>query len=336
MKTVLVTGSQGFIGSYICSDLLKNGYRVIGIDNFSKYGKVKRNHDSHPNFQLHELDLTNEIKLFDIDPRSIDYIIAGAAMIGGISYFHKYAADLLRVNNQILNTTFEFARHCENLNRVVVISSSMVFERTNIYPTPETEIYNCPPPFSTYGMQKLMCEYYAKGYWEQYNIPYTIVRPFNCVGVGENDAVGSGEEKVGNVKMMLSHVLPDLINRLIQLGANVNLPILGNGNQVRHYTNGADIAIGIRMAMESEKGLNNDFNISHDRATTVLELANMVSRHLYGEVPIGFSFEKPFENDVQYRSPCVDKAKEVLGFTATISVEQSVAEVCDWMRRNDV
>ena len=57
MKKVLVTGSQGFIGTYICNELLSNGYTVVGIDNYSKYGKLNRPHDNHNNFTFYELNV---------------------------------------------------------------------------------------------------------------------------------------------------------------------------------------------------------------------------------------------------------------------------------------
>ena len=84
MKTVLITGSQGFIGSYLCDELLRNGYQVIGIDNYSKYGKIARPHDNHENFCFYEEDVIG-LEKRDVERFSqVDYIIAGAAMIGGI------------------------------------------------------------------------------------------------------------------------------------------------------------------------------------------------------------------------------------------------------------
>ena len=65
----------------------------------------------------------------------------------------------------------------------------MVFESTTQIPTPEGAELTSPPPLSTYGFQKLACEYFAKGAWQQYGLPYTIVRPFNCVGIGERRAL---------------------------------------------------------------------------------------------------------------------------------------------------
>jgi len=148
MKTVLVTGSQGFIGSYVCTELLNKGYKVIGVDNYSKYGEVQRAHDTHEHFRLIECDvryLSNHLdKLSDVE-----YIIAGAAMIGGISYFHKYAYDLLATNERILAETFDVAINLRlhgKLSKVVVLSSSMVFENTDVYPTPESEVEVSPRP----------------------------------------------------------------------------------------------------------------------------------------------------------------------------------------------
>ena len=233
-------------------------------------------------------------------------------------------------------STFDFAikQHKKGtLKRIVVVSSSMVFETTEIYPTPESEVDKCTPPLSTYGFQKLACEYFAKGAYEQYGVPYTIIRPFNCVGIGEEEAIGDDKPVIiGNMKMMLSHVLPDIINKALIVGPDGELPILGTGEQVRHYTNGKDIATGIIMAMESEDGLNNDFNISHPDPWTVNDLAEEVWYQLYGNRDIKFKYEEPYEYDVQYRSPDVSKAKEVLSFEAKVEVKDSIKEVIEWVK----
>jgi UDP-glucose 4-epimerase len=332
MKKVLITGSQGFIGSYLCSEMLSKGYQVIGIDNYSKYGKITRPHDKDPNFKLYVLDVQDIDKLYD-KIRDVDYIIAGAALIGGISYFHKYAYDLLATNERILASTFDAAIRLfkeGSLKRILAISSSMVFESTSIYPTPEGEQLKCPPPLSTYGFQKLSTEYFCKGALEQYGLPYTIVRPFNCVGVGEEEMLNGEEVLSGNVKLMMSHVLPDLINKVLQ--GQDPLHILGEGNQVRCYTNGKDLARGIRMAMESDKAKNEDFNLSLKYPTSVLELANIVWKKLKPDTEFNFVSDEPFTYDVQKRVPDTTKAKELLGFEAVVSLEESVDEVINYMR----
>jgi nucleoside-diphosphate-sugar epimerase len=329
MSSVIITGSQGFIGSYLVNEFLDAGYIVTGVDNYSKYGVVSRPHDDHPHFKLIQHDLKESFPIINAD-----YIIAGAAMIGGISYFHKYAYDLLATNERILANTFDYAidsyKH-DQLKRIVVLSSSMVFENTKKYPTPEDEVSKAPPPSSTYGFQKLSSEYFAQGANEQYGVPYTIIRPFNCVGVGEEDAIG--EEKVysGNVKMLMSHVLPDLVHKALSLGPDDPLPILGDGMQVRHYTHGKDIARGIRLALESEDGVNNDFNISTSVSTSVRELAYVVWNAVHRKNPSIVS-EPSYDYDVQLRSPDTSKAREILGFEANIGLQESVDEVVEYMR----
>ena len=333
MPKILITGSQGFIGTYLCAEFLKQGYRVIGVDNFSKYGPITRPHDNHPNFQLLEMDV-RDFNTEEPPPlfQDLDYIIACAAMIGGISYFHKYAYDLLATNERIMAQTFDLALYLhkeKSLKRILVLSSSMVFESTELYPTPETEITKCPPPLSTYGFQKLAVEYFCKGAQEQYGLPYTIIRPFNCVGVGEEESICEEEVMSGNVKLMMSHVLPDLVNK-IRKGQNP-VRILGEGNQVRCYTNGLDIARGIRMAIESDAALNEDFNISTPVATTVLELAQLIWDILKPGEEFRYESDEPYEYDVQKRIPDVSKAKELLGFETGVPLEDSVREVISYM-----
>src|SRR5438067_13112271 len=124
--------------------------------------------------------------------RDVEQVEAGAARIGGISYFHAFAYDLLAENERICAATFDAALTAFRLGRlqkITVLSSSMVFEAASVFPTPEGAQLTSPPPRSTYGFQKLATEYFAGGAHEQYSLPYTIVRPFNCVGIGERRAL---------------------------------------------------------------------------------------------------------------------------------------------------
>jgi nucleoside-diphosphate-sugar epimerase len=207
----------------------------------------------------------------------------------------------------------------------------MVFENAAVWPTPEGEQRRCAPPHSTYGFQKLATEYYAQGAHEQYGLPYTIIRPFNCVGIGERRARCDREVMSGNVKLAMSHVVPDLIQKVVK-GQNP-LHILGDGNQVRHYTYGADLARGIRVCIEREEALNEDFNISTAESTTVLDLAEMIWKKLRPGVPFRFVSDQPFRYDVQKRVPDTNKAKRVLGYTATTPLSEILDAVIPWVRQ---
>ncbi len=263
-----------------------------------------------------------------------DQVVAGAAMIGGISYFHEFAYDLLAENERISAATFDAAiaaRRSGRLERITVISSSMVFESAKIFPTPEGAELESPPPHSTYGFQKLAVEYFAHGAHEQYGLPYTILRPFNCVGVGERRALRDHDVMSGNVKLAMSHVVPDLCQKVLK--GQDPLHILGDGSQVRHYTYGGDLARGIRLAIESPRAVNEDFNLSTEHSTTVRELAEAIWRKVHGDShPLRLVSDPPYEHDVQRRVPDVRKARDVLGFEATTSLDEMLDEVIPWVR----
>ena len=107
-KKVLVSGSSGFIGGYVVEELLRRGDAVVGIDNFSKYGRVTKSYDSNPNYQLVEGD-ARDVGLMTKLLSDCDHFIAGAALIGGISYFHAYAYDLLAQNERIIAASCDAA-----------------------------------------------------------------------------------------------------------------------------------------------------------------------------------------------------------------------------------
>ncbi len=330
---VLVTGAAGFICGYLIEELLSAGHEVIGLDNYSKYGRLSKSYDEHPNYRFVEGDAKDRGLLSDLASDS-DQVVAAAAMIGGISYFHEFAFDLLAENERILASTFDAAieaHRSRRLQRIVVISSSMVFESATVFPTPEGAQLASPPPVSTYGFQKLSAEYFAKGASEQYGLPYTILRPFNCVGIGERRALRDSNVMSGNVQLALSHVVPDLAHKVI--AGQDPLHILGDGSQVRHYTYGGDLARGIVKAMESPRAINEDFNLSTRASTTVLELARAIWSKVHGTGrDFRYVSDSPFEHDVQRRIPDVRKAQSVLGFEATTTLDEMLDEVVPWIR----
>ncbi len=332
MAKVLVSGSAGFIGGYVVQALLARGHEVVGLDDHSKYGPVKRSYDDHPGYRLVEGD-ARDSELVHSLLDGCQHFIAGAAMIGGISYFHTYAYDLLATNERIIASSCDAAirAHREGtLEKVTYLSSSMVYEGADRWPSYEGQELEVPPPLSSYGFQKLAVEYFARAAHQQYGLPYTIIRPFNCVGIGEERARGDIEIESGNVKLAMSHVVPDLVQKVLK--GQDPLHILGDGTQIRHYTYGGDLAQGIVMAMESPKALNQDFNLSTSQSTTVLQLAQLIWAKIRGaEVPFRYLSDPPFEHDVKRRVPDTARARQVLGFEATTTLEQMLDEVIPWI-----
>jgi len=230
---ILITGAAGFIGGYLVEELLNAGHEVVGLDNFSKYGPLHQQSLQHPAYHFVEGD-AKDVALLGELMRDVDQVVAGAARIGGISYFHEFAYALLAENERLTAAVFDAAvagHKRGTLKKINVISSSMVYENATVWPTPEGEQRRCAPPSSTYGFQKLATEYYAQGAWEQCQLPYTICRPFNCVGVGERRALCEVEVHSGNVRLAMSHVVPDLIQKVVK--GQDPLRLLGDGGQVR-------------------------------------------------------------------------------------------------------
>ncbi len=264
-----------------------------------------------------------------------DHFIAGAALIGGISYFHTYQYDLIAANERIIASSCDAAIAAKKaggpLKKVTYMSSSMVFESTDRWPSKEGDELLVPPPLSSYGFQKLAVEYFARAAKGQYDIDFTILRPFNCVGIGESRALGDVEIHSGNVQLAMSHVVPDLVQKVLK--GQDPLHILGEGNQVRHYTYGGDLARGIVLSAQPPGRAQHGLQHLDARPATPSSSSPRSSgaRSRVRTCRSTSCSDPAFEYDVQKRVPDVTKAKEVLGFEATTTLEDMLDEVIPWI-----
>ena len=329
---VLVTGAAGFIGGYLVAELLARGYQVVGVDNLSKYGEFGQAAADRPGYTFVRGDAADAGLLAGL-LAGCDHFIAGAAMVGGIGYFHAYPYDLLAANERITAAACDAAitaRRSGRLRKVTYLSSSMVYERAASWPSREGDQRELPPPATAYGFSKLAVEYFARAAWDQYRLPFTIVRPFNCVGTGETRPAGPPGGRPASRSIAIGHVVPDLVLRA--LSGQDPLRILGSGGQVRHYTHGGDLARGIVAAMEHPAAAGEDFNLASDRASTVAELAALIWRKIYGpDSPPRIAHDEPYPGDVARRVPDTTKARRILGFVATTTLDEMLDEVIAWV-----
>src|SRR5687767_6698275 len=252
------------------------------------------------------------------------HVIHLAAIVGGIANFHRLPHTLLEVNNGLYNAVFRAALEAR-VERLVYVSSSMVFERATEFPTTEEHLLSCPAPRSAYGFSKLAGEVYCRALHDEHGLPYTICRPFNAYGPGEMPDAEPG----------IAHAVPDLIRKV--LAGQRPLQIFGSGEQTRTLTHVDDIADGIVTAMAHPAAEGEDFNISASDELTVAGIARLIWEAC-GEDPAELEFEHvpSFEVDVQRRWPSVEKARRMLGWEAAVPVEQGLARTVEWIREQEL
>jgi UDP-glucose 4-epimerase len=316
VSRVLVTGGAGTIGSAVVRRLLRDGDWAVRVSD----------HAPAPDWMSESCDVQRGDLRDPATARAAmadcTHVIHLAAIVGGIANFHRLPHTLLEVNNGLYNAVFRAALD-EPVERLVYVSSSMVFENATEFPTTEGHVHECPAPRSAYGFSKLAGEKYCLALHDEHQLPYTICRPFNAYGPGElpDDEPG------------IAHAVPDLIRKA--LSGQHPIEIFGSGAQTRTLTHVDDIAEGIVTAMESPAGENEDFNISASEERTVAEIAEIVWEAA-GRDPGEFELKHlpSFEVDVQRRWPSVEKAKRVLGWEARVDLRSGIADTVDWLRQS--
>src|ERR687885_2576070 len=314
MNRVLVTGAAGTIGAAVVRRLLGDpDFEVRVSDQRDAPGWMREGCEVHRG----DLRVLAEARKA---MSGCTHVIHLAAIVGGIANFHKLPHTLTEVNNALYNAVVRAALD-EDVDRFTYVSSSMVFEQAQEFPTTEDYLPRCPTPVSAYGFSKLTGEVYCRAAHAEHGLRYTICRPFNAYGPGE----------VPDNEPGIAHAVPDLIRKTL-LGQRP-LQIFGSGDQTRTLTHVDDIAEGIVAAMSHPAGENEDFNISAREELTVEQIARAVWEAC-GEPPDSLVLERmpSFEVDVQRRYPSVEKARELLGFEARIGVREGVAETVAWLR----
>jgi UDP-glucose 4-epimerase len=314
MNRVLVTGGAGTIGAAVVRRLLADAAFEVRVSDQREAPQWMRE-----GCEVHTGDL-RDLNQARAAMSGCSHVIHLAAIVGGIANFHKLPHTLTEVNNALYNAVVRAALD-HDVERFVYVSSSMVFERAEVFPTPEEYLADCPVPRSAYGFSKLTGEVYCRAAHEEHGLRYTICRPFNAYGPGELP-----DEEPG-----IAHAVPDLIRKA--LTGRPPLEIFGSGEQTRTLTHVDDIADGVVAAMASPAGLNEDFNISASRELTVAEIARIVWAAC-GNDPAEFALEHlpSFEVDVPRRWPSVEKARRLLGWEARIGVEEGIAATVEWLR----
>jgi UDP-glucose 4-epimerase len=316
-ERVAITGGAGFLGSHVVDHFVAEGEDVVVVDDFSS-GHQSNLEDAIEDVEVRTLDLRSPSAIDELS--DVDRLVHLAAKIGGIGYFHDVPADIIAMNDAMNKVVFDAAVE-HDYDRVVYASSSMVYERATDFPVTEDQVADVPSPDSAYGFQKLAGEYYCRAYHDQYDVEYSIFRPFNAVGPREppGDEVGQ------------AHVIPDFVMKILEEEQHP-LRILGDGRQVRSFTNVADIARGVYKCTFADAARNDHFNLGSEEGVTMRTLAERIWDRCDRDEPIAFETAEAFDHDVERRVPSSEKARAVLDWEPEISLDESLAEYIEWYR----
>lgn len=315
MKTVLVTGVAGFIGSNLTQTLLEKGYRVVGVDNFNDtYNpQFKEEHVApfltDPHFVLHRVDVRDVPALsavFETEkPAYVVHLAAKADTRDAVETPRVYTAVNIDGTLNMLELCREYP--IENL---VIASSSSVYGNTTRVPWTEDE--NADRPLSPYGATKRSAELLAYTYHHNFNIPITCLRFFNVYG--ENNRPG-----------MVPYVWAEKLLR----GEEIEMS--GDGSRKRDYTYIGDIVRGIILSMENP----HDFeviNLGNNTPVSLKELLTTFEKVL--GVTAKVKSRPSHTASVEVTCADITKAKKVLNWEPCVSLEEGIARLLAWFRTN--
>lgn len=311
---ILITGSEGSLMQAVIPKLLKQGHTIVGIDNLYRHGKVSTL--ANQDYKFINQDLADRQATADLC-QGFDVVFLAAAKIYGVGGFNHYCGDIIADDTAIQGNILQScAKH--NVNHVVYISSSMVYEscvQDPHYPVTEELVNDCVVPKTDYGLSKLLGERMCQAFYKQYGINYTVWRPFNIITPFEKSMTTQG----------FSHVFADFISNILVNKLNP-LPIIGDGNQIRCFTWIDDVAEIISRYSFDNRALNQAFNICNVEPVTMKQLAKKIFQWRDCADQLQFYTVKEYSHDVLVRIPSVDKLSLTFGKYDYQTIDQSIQQ----------
>lgn len=315
-KLVLVTGGAGFIGSHLTERLIQEGARVRVIDNL-----VNGSLDNLKSC-LKKIDFIKK-DLFDFyscqkAAKGSDIVMHLAAKVGGVGYNVGHQGTMFYAN-VLLNTQVMEAARLAGVKGYLCISSACVYPRFCTIPTPEEEgLKDDPEPTNLgYGWSKRIAELQARVYQQEFNMPITVIRPYNTYGPRDHFHPDK------------SHVIPAIISKVYR-GVNP-LPVWGDGEQTRAFVYVSDIVNGMMLAIEKE-AYGKVFNIGTEEEIKIKDLVALIIK-IFGS-PIKIKFDQKQLGGQPRRNADISQAKKILGYYPRVKLEEGLRETISWYKNN--
>jgi UDP-glucose 4-epimerase len=310
---MLVTGSEGSLAQMVIPHLLKKGYEIVGCDNFARYGHIQRKRDYE--FITSDICDTSVLKSL-FSNNSFGAVFHLAALVYGVVGFHKKPADIIADNNLMTINLLRYGH--EKIDKFIYLSSSMVYERSMSWPHKEEDADKSIVMSTSYGLSKYIGERIVRSYHSQYGVKYVIWRPFNIITPFE------APEEEG-----FSHVFSDMVNKILIQKQNP-IEVLGDGEQIRCFTNIYDVAEAISKFSLNKRAENEIFNIGNLEPVTIKDLAYKVIEigKRYKILPeyyqINFDHKPIYDDDVRKRIPDVSKMRRVFNWESRMKLDKSL------------
>lgn len=308
-KTVVVTGGAGFLGSHLCDRFLKDGMKVLAIDNLITGNPHNIEHlNKNKDFEFMMHDVSKEINI----PGPVDFVLHFASPASPVDYLN-YPIQTLKVGALGSHNTLGLAKLKKA--RYLVASTSEVYGDPEVHPQKETYWGHVNPigPRGVYDEAKRFAEAITMAYHRYHKVDTKIIRIFNTYGP--------------RMRIQDGRVVPNFIFQALH---NKPMTVYGDGTQTRSFCFYSDLVEGIvRLLHSSSEG---PINIGNPDEFTILEFAELViqlsgtkSKIVYKKLPV---------DDPKQRKPDITLAKKVLKWKPTIKLKQGLMETIDWFKAN--
>jgi len=311
-KNVLVTGGNGFIGSFVAERLLKDGANV------SIASRTQKNFLTHVENDVKFLkcDLLNKNDALNAC-KDQDFVFHLASRVAGIGYNIEHSGTMM-TENSIMSLNMLDAARKSSVERYQYISSTCVYPREASIPTPEGEgMLGDPEPSNLgYGWAKRVGELQAKMHAKEFGMKVSIIRPMNAYGPRDD------------FDPETSHVIPALIRKIIN--AKTEVSIWGSGNQTRAFVYVDDVARGMLMTLE-KLTIPDPINIGTNEEIKIKDLVStIVNITERDDLQIKYDTTKP-EGQLR-KTAATKKAEELIQYKPKYSLEEGLKHTIDWYR----
>ena len=321
VKTILVTGGAGYIGSHTCVELLTLGYDIVVIDNLSNSDMSSinaiRSLFPQSNFSFYEADLLDEKALGKVFiENTIDCIIHFA----GLKAVKESVENPIEYYNNNINSTLNLCKMMKKhgVSKIIFSSSATVYSGDNPMPLNEESSLGAINP---YGWSKFMCEQILEDCaYTQKTWSVVLLRYFNPVGAHSSGLLGENPKGIpNNLVPFIAQTAKGLHKELKVFGNDYDTP---DGTCIRDYIHVVDLAMGHVKAIEyTEKHTGCEvFNLGTGHGVSVLEMVETFKKVNNIDIPYSFAPRRAGDNPISYADP--KKAESVLGFKAIKTVDE--------------